>query len=143
MEGEKVSGSTGREGDFITYSVTVGVVKGLQLDDIRMAHNPHNLELTILQDHQYLSGSHFSRLIRPYLEPLVLEDSLNGSILAAGGHLGLENHTKGSIAHDLALSVGDLFVLASKAILDLFTNNLCSGERRANVSWRGDEVQRN
>lgn len=31
-------------------------------------------------------------------------------------------------------------MLASKAILDLFTNNLCSGERRANVSWRGGRV---
>lgn len=30
----------------------------------------------------------------PYLEPLVLEDSLDGSILTARGHLGLKHHTE-------------------------------------------------
>lgn len=33
----------------ITYPVTVGVVKGFQFDDVGMAHNPHDLQFTILE----------------------------------------------------------------------------------------------
>ena len=62
-----------------------------------------------------------------HLEALVLEDSLDSGILAAGGHLGLKHHAEGTIANDLALGVGDLLVLASQAILDLFTDDLYSG----------------
>jgi hypothetical protein len=64
----------------------------------------------------------------PYLEPLVLQDSLDGSVLAAGGHLGLKHDTERSIADDLALGIRDLLVLACQAILDLFADDLCAGE---------------
>jgi hypothetical protein len=57
-----------------------------------------------------------------------LQDSLDGSVLAAGGHLGLKHDTEGSIAHDLALGIGDLLVLARQAILDLFADDLCAGK---------------
>lgn len=83
------------------------------------------------------------RIVRqrpPYLEPLVLQDSLDGSVLAAGGHLGLKHDTEGSIADDLALGVGDLLVLAGQAILDLFADDLCAGkeeETSVNTDQRG------
>lgn len=31
------------------YPVTVGVVEGLEFDDVGMAHNPHDLKLTVLR----------------------------------------------------------------------------------------------
>lgn len=39
----------------------------------------------------------------PYLETLILQDPFDGSILAAGHHLRLEDHTKRAIADDFAL----------------------------------------
>lgn len=59
-----------------------------------------------------------------YLEPLILEDSLDGSIFPARSHLGLKHDTEGAIAHDLALGVGDLLGFASQSILDLLPDDL-------------------
>lgn len=59
-----------------------------------------------------------------YLEPLILEDSLDGSIFPARSHLSLKHNTEGAIAHDLALSVGDLLGFAGHSILDLLANDL-------------------
>lgn len=39
-------GRTKREGE--TYPVTVGVVEGLQFDNVRVSHNPHDLQFTVL-----------------------------------------------------------------------------------------------
>jgi hypothetical protein len=33
-----------------TYPVAVRVVESLQFDDVGMAHDPHNLKLTVLQN---------------------------------------------------------------------------------------------
>ena len=78
-----------------------------------------------------------------YLEALVLQDSLDGSVLAAGGHLGLKHDTKRSIADDLALSIRDLLVLACQAILDLFADDLCAGKtkRERRQFWKSRETQ--
>lgn len=59
-----------------------------------------------------------------YLEPLILEDSLDGSIFPARSHLGLKHHTEGAIAHNLALGVGDLLRFAGQSILDLLPDDL-------------------
>lgn len=100
-----------------------------------MAHNPHNLKLTVLRKSErnrlaWGTGIQHLRSLGspPYLEPLVLQDSLDGSVLAAGGHLSLKHDTERSIADDLALGVGDLLVLACQAILDLFADDLCAGK---------------
>lgn len=87
-----------------------------------MAHDAHDLQLTVLRG----SALNDSETVRegPYLESLVLKHSLDGSILAAGGHLGLEDDTKRSIAHDLALGIRDLLGFTGEAILDLFANDL-------------------
>lgn len=69
-----------------------------------------------------------------YLEPLILEDSLDGSIFPARSHLGLKHNTEGAIAHNLALSVGDLLGFAGQSILDLLADDLCEGK----VSLAGD-----
>jgi hypothetical protein len=61
----------------------------------------------------------------PYLEALILEDSLDGSIFAAGSHLGLEHDTEGAIADNLTLCVGDLFGFTGQSILDLLLDDLC------------------
>jgi hypothetical protein len=65
------------------------------------------------------------------LETLVLEHTLDGSIFAAGGQLGLEDNTEGTVADNLALGVLHLFCLSGQAILDLFANYLCTASVRA------------
>lgn len=59
-----------------------------------------------------------------YLEPFILEDSLDGGIFTTGRHLGLKHHAEGAIADNLTLGVGDLLGLAGQSILDLFTDDL-------------------
>lgn len=63
-------------------------------------------------------------MIRAHLESLVLQDSLDGSIFTAWRQLGLEDDAKGAIANNLALSVGQISVLASHAVLYLFAYHL-------------------
>lgn len=88
-----------------------------------MAHNPHNLQLTILWAWS-ANPSTYRMLIQSYLEPLILQDSLDGRVLAARGHLGLKHHAERPVAHDLALRVRDLLGLPCQAILDLFADDL-------------------
>jgi hypothetical protein len=63
-----------------------------------------------------------------HLESFVLQDALDGSILARGGELGLKDDAEGSVSYNLALCVLHISSLTRNAILDLFANNLYSGE---------------
>jgi hypothetical protein len=58
-----------------------------------------------------------------HLEALVLQHALNGRIFAAGRQLGLEDDTKGAVADNLALRVGEVLVFARLAVLDLFADD--------------------
>lgn len=58
-----------------------------------------------------------------YLEPLVLEHPLDSRIFSIGSKLRLEDHTKRSVSHNLALSILHLSCVSSQAILYLFTNH--------------------
>lgn len=90
-----------------------------------MAHNSHDLQLTVLGKQGSVTTRLNVTMSRcPYLEPLVLKDSLDGSVLAARSHLGLKDNTEGAITHNLALSVGDLLGLAGQSILDLLPDDL-------------------
>lgn len=60
-----------------------------------------------------------------YLEPLVLQHTLDGGILARRRQLRLENDAEGAIADNLAVCVLHFPRLACDAILDLFADNLC------------------
>jgi hypothetical protein len=60
-----------------------------------------------------------------HLEALVLQHPLDGRIFTTRRQLGLEDYTEGSVAHDLALRVCEIFVVAGQAVLDLFANNFC------------------
>ena len=57
------------------------------------------------------------------LKPLILQHPLDGSILATGGQLGLEDDAKRPIANNLALSVCELSSLSGQAVLNLFAND--------------------
>lgn len=61
-----------------------------------------------------------------YLEPLILKNTFDGSILSRWRQLGLENHTKGTISDNFALGILQVSGLASHSILNLFTDNLCN-----------------
>lgn len=60
-----------------------------------------------------------------HLEPLVLQDTLDGSIFSRGRKLGLKDNTKGAIADNLALGVLQVPRLPCDAVLHLLTNDLC------------------
>lgn len=62
-----------------SYAFAVRIVEGLELDDIRVAHDAHNLKLTVLPRSAH--PTHLEFQAATYLEPLVLEDTLDGSIL--------------------------------------------------------------
>lgn len=55
------------------------------------------------------------------LEPLVLQYSLDSSILTTGWHFCLEHNAEGAISNNFALGVLHFFCFASQTILDLFT----------------------
>jgi hypothetical protein len=59
-----------------------------------------------------------------HLESLVLQDALDGRVLARGRELGLEDDAEGAIAHDLALGILHVPSLSRHAILDLFADDL-------------------
>lgn len=78
--------------------------------------------------HASLVNGHVHRVGRgswaAHLEALVLEDALDGGVLAAGRELGLENDSERTIANNLALRVGQVLVLAGQAVLDLLPDDL-------------------
>lgn len=62
---------------------------------------------------------------QPYLEPLVLQDSLDSSIFTTGRQFGLEHNPKGAIADNFTLGVLHVLRLASQPILHSLANHLC------------------
>jgi hypothetical protein len=58
-----------------------------------------------------------------YLESLILEHSLDGSILTGGRKLGLEYHAKGAVSNYLALSVLQVSGFARDAVLGLLADD--------------------
>ena len=95
-----------------TYALAVGVVEGLQLHDVGVADDPHNLQFSVL-------------------EPLVLQNALDGRIFVGRRQLGLENDAKGPVADYLALGILQLAGLARDAILYLFADYLCIARQYA------------
>lgn len=74
-----------------TYPVAVRVVESLQFDDVGMAHDPHNLKLTVLQNktNRLALGGEFSntssfRIVRLTLNRL----SCKTLLMAASSPLG-------------------------------------------------------
>lgn len=63
--------------------------------------------------------------LRTHLETLVLKHSLDRRVFTAWRQLGVEDDSERPIANDLALCVGKLSGLTSKAILDLFADYFC------------------
>jgi hypothetical protein len=60
---------------------------------------------------------------KTHLEALVLENPLDGRIFTTRRQLRLEDDTKGAVADNLALRVGEVLVVAGQAVLDLFADN--------------------
>lgn len=64
------------------------------------------------------------------LETLVLKDSLDGRVFAAGRELGLKDNAEGPVADDLALGVLHLPLFASQPILHFLPDDLCNAHTR-------------
>jgi hypothetical protein len=90
----------------MTYTFTIGVVESLQLHNVWVSYNSHDLKLTIL-------------------EPLVLENSLDGSVFSRRGQLGLENNSERPITNNLALCVLQVLGFAGNPILHFLADHLC------------------
>ena len=73
-----------------------------------------------------LGKRHGSIVESAYLEALVLEYALDGSVLARGRQLGLKHDAKGSIAHNLALGILHISSLTGDAILNLLADDFCT-----------------
>jgi hypothetical protein len=75
-----------------------------------------------------------------HLEALVLQHTLDGSILSAGRQLGLENDAEGAIADDFALRVGEVLVVARHAVLHLLADDFWRGSAFEAGDARGDTM---
>lgn len=106
-----------------TYPLAVAIVKGLELHNVGMSDDAHNLEFSILP-RVNLMPCVVDRMKTDF-ETLVLEHTLDRRVLAAWRQLGVEDNTERTIADDLALRVGELSCLSGQAILDLFADNFC------------------
>jgi hypothetical protein len=108
----------------VTYTLAVGVVERLQLYNVWVADNTHDLKLTVLLRSEACFTQYADRLCS-YLESFVLQNTLDGGVLSIGRNLCLKYDSKGAIANYFALSVLHVTNFTSDAILDSFTNNLC------------------
>ena len=103
--------------------VTVGVVERLEFDDIWVAHDPHDLKLSVLRGSQQSENVMWRKMSNfAYLEALVLEDSLDSRVFARRRQLGLKDNAKGPVAHYLTLGVSHLLRLPRQAILNLLVD---------------------
>jgi hypothetical protein len=108
----------------VTHPLAVAVVEGLELDDIWMSNNAHDLKFSVLQTVS-LRMLRVVERIKTHLETLVLKHTLDGCIFSAWRQLGMEDNTEGSIADDLTLCIGEFSRLSSQAILDLLADDFC------------------
>lgn len=111
------------------YTFTIGIIEGLQFNNVWMPDNPHYLQLTILimvsSSPHAVSGAVDARVTN--LEPFVLEYSFDGSILSTGRQLCLKHDTEGTIANDFALGILHFSSLAGESILYLFSYHFYNG----------------
>ena len=75
-----------------TYTLAVGVVKRLELDNIGVSNNAHDLQFTVL--HWVSIFGHTRIVWEADLEPLILQDTLDGGILVGRREFGLEDNTE-------------------------------------------------
>lgn len=105
-----------------TYPLAVVVEEGLELDNVGMSDNAHNLEFAVLRGS---AGAACHDGAQTHLEALVLQDTLDGRIFTTRRQLGLEDDTERAVADNLALRVCEVLVVAGQAVLDLFADNFC------------------
>jgi hypothetical protein len=87
-----------------------------------VTHNTHNLQLTVLFDISHAPPS--THIIEvPYLEALVLKNTLDSCVFSTWREFGLKYYTKGAVSYDFALSVRHLTGFAGGSILNLFTDD--------------------
>lgn len=67
----------------------------------------------------------YGPVARAHLESLVLQNALDGSILARRGELCLEDNPEGSVANNLALCVLHISSQSGDAVLDFLADYLC------------------
>lgn len=148
----KMRGSATEAAAKAAHPLSIGVIKGFQLNNIGMSDDPHDLKLTVLQFWVSLGTKQGDVDVMLYglwgasthLEALILEHTLDRGIFSRGRQFCLENYAKRPIAHNLALRILELPCLASYSILDLFADHLCKpcqcqgdGERVANKIYKG------
>lgn len=109
-----------------SYALAVRVVKSLELHNIGMTNNAHDLQLSVLRSpvlaYQPLR---LWQQLSTDLESLVLKNALDGSVLPGWGELRLEDNAEGTVADNLALGILQIPGLTSDTVLHLFANDLC------------------
>ena len=90
-----------------------------------MSHNSHDLQLSVLIHISIPKRRLRVQTQRTYLEPLILEHSLDCRIFSRRRQLCLEYNAKGTISDDFALRVLHLFRLTRQSILHFLANDFC------------------
>ena len=103
-----------------------------------MSDDAHDLQFTILS--RRLAGVQRrrdrQRNIGTCLEALVLQDTLDGGVLARRREFCLEHDAKRAIANDLTVSVLQFPRLARDAVLHLFADDFCFSSQYASSSGK-------
>ena len=123
-----------------TYPLAIIVEEGLELDDVWVPDDAHDLQFTVLRQISKCEITPVRSHAQTDLEALVLEHALDGGVLSTRRQLGLENDAEGAVAHNLALRVCQVLVLARLAILHLFADNFCAAVSIACDMVRGHDL---
>ena len=120
-----------------THAFAVAVVKGLELDDVGMPDDSHDLQLSVLAKGQPGSGRAKSGAAHA-LEALVLQDALDGGVfLRSARSLVWKTTPKEPLPTIFALGVGEISGLSGDAILHLFPDDLWSRVSRGGGGGKG------
>lgn len=107
----------------LAYPLSIRIIERFELHHIWMTDDTHDLQFAILLVSVFHQS--YSTPCQAHLEALILKNAFDSCIFSVGSQLGLENHSEGAIAYDLALRVLHLPCLARQAILHFLTNDLC------------------
>lgn len=103
-----------------TYALSIGIIKSLELDNVRVSHNTHDLQLTVLPLSVLRYNSGIS-VLHSHLEAFILQYSFDSGIFPVRSKLRLKHYTKRTVSYDLTLGILHFPSFASDTILNFLT----------------------
>ena len=103
-----------------TYSFPIGVIKGLQFDDVWVPDDAHDLQFSVLATVRSEEGKRGDYVVSN-LETFVLKNSFDRCIFTGGRQFGLKHHPERPIPNNLTLGILHLLRLTGQSVLHLLT----------------------